>query len=290
MKSGRPTLAIGAVVVAAVGLLAQKAAGAPVSALAVQGAALALGGAVAGGLALSGRRPGPRGAMVLAGVAVLALLVTFGDPGGGGAQRWLAIGPVAVQPSMIVLPFMVWGWSRVRAGWGLAGLVGAAALLMAAQPDAAGCGGLLLALIGAGAARRSVSASEGATAVMALAATVWAATRPDDLPAVAHVERVVVEAFKASPLIGIAAALAMIAVPGLIVWRARSATPDDAATIFGLAGLWLGLTAAAVIANYPAPVVGYGASSALGWLASLGICALWTTPDRPRWAISPCRR
>lgn len=277
---------------AAVGLLAQKTAGAAASALAVQAAGLVLGGVFGGLVALSGWKPGPRTAMAVATVAVLALLTTFSDPGSGVAQRWTAIRPVTIQPSVIVLPFVVWGWSRVRAGWGLAGLVGALALLMAAQPDAATCGGLFLAVMGVAIARRSVSASEGATIVVALAGTIWAATRPDDLPVVAHVERVVVAAFAVNPLIGIAAGLAMVVVPGLIGWRARSAKGDATATVVGLTGLWLGLTIAALVANYPVPVVGFGASSAIGWLVSVGLCLRRdaVASHRPGWSTSPRRR
>jgi hypothetical protein len=281
---------IGVAVVAAVGLLAQDAAGAPTSALAVQGVGLAVGGLIGLILALAQWRPGARSATAFAAAAVVAVLITFTDPGSGEAQRWTMIGPVAVQPSLIVLPFVVWGWSAVRAGWGLAGLTAALVLLMASQPDAAACGGLFLALVGIGLARRSVSVSEGATMAAALAATVWAATRPDDLPAVAHVERVVVEAFAASPVIGSAAGLAMAAVPGLIGWRAASASPDGRTTTFGLTGLWLGLTVAALVANYPVPVAGYGASSAIGWLVSVALCGLKGSPRTARWTISPRRR
>ncbi len=287
----RLAIVVGAVIVSGIGLLAQKAAGAPTSALAVQAAGLGLGGLIGGLLALSGWRPGPRAATGFAAVAVMAVLATQTDPGSGEAQRWIAVGSVVLQPSLIVLPFVVWGWSAVRATWGLAGFTGALALLMATQPDAAACGGLCLALVGIAIARRSVSVSEAATVVVALAATLWAATRPDDLPAVAHVERVVVEAFAANPVIGILAGLAVVAVPGLIFWRARWRTGGETGIVFGLAGLWLGLTVAAFVANYPIPVVGYGASSAIGWLVSLGLCLSWPSaaPKTANWAISPRR-
>lgn len=290
MKTGWLGMAIGAVLVAAVGLLAQKAAGAPTSALVVQALGLAVG-VVAGGLiAVSGWRPGPRTAIAFSSVAVLAVLATLADPA-PGVHRWAMIGPVALQPSLILLPIVVWGWSSVRASWALAGPTAALAVLMAAQPDAAACGGLFLALAGVGLARRSVSASEGATLVVALASTVWAATRPDALEAVAHVERVVVEALAANPALGMAAGLALIAVPGLLAWRAWATPQDDAATLFGLTGLWLGVAAASVVANYPVPVVGYGASSAIGWLLSVALAVRRRTGAAPvRFRIDPRRR
>lgn len=287
----RLAIVVGAVIVSGIGLLAQKAAGAPTSALAVQGAGLAIGAVAGVLLALSRWRPGSRAATAFVAIAVMAVLATLTDPGAGSAQRWVAAGPVVLQPSLIVLPFVVWGWSAVRATWGLAGFTGALALLMATQPDAAACGGLCLALFGVAVARRSVSVSEAATVVVALAATLWAATRPDALPAVAHVERVVVEAFAANPVIGILAGLAVAAVPGLILWRARWRTGGETGTMFGLAGLWLDLTVAAFVANSPVPVVGYGASSAIGWLVSLGLCLQRPSaaPKTADWTLSPRR-
>lgn len=290
MTSGRLGVLIVAVVVAAVGLLAQRAAGAPASTLMVQGVGLAIGAVLGVAVAISGWRPGLRTATVFSSVAVFAVLTTLADPA-ASVHRWTMIGPVAVQPSLIVLPFVVWGWSDVRASWALAGLTAALAVLMAAQPDAATCGGLLLALIGVGVARRSVSVSEGATIVVTLAATVWAATRPDDLPAVAHVEQVVIQAFAANPVLGIAAGLALIAVPGLIAWRAQVASGGDAALLLGLTGLWLAVAVASVVANFPVPVVGYGASSVIGWLLSLGLAMRRRTGPAPvNFQISPRRR
>ena len=149
--------------------------------------------------------------------------------------------------------------------------------------SAAAGAGLLLALIGVAAARRSVSIVEGVVLAIAALGLVWAATRPDDLPAVAHVERVVAEAWRANLLIGAAAVAAATAVPGVILWRARSAGRNDVAIVGGLAGLWLGLAIAAVLANYPSPVVGYSASAVIGWLISLGLCGgRWTLSDIAR--------
>jgi hypothetical protein len=287
---GLGMLLIGVIVVTGLGITAQGSAGAPTSAMMVQAAAGLAGLVIAIVLALTGWRPGLRGATAIAAVAVFAVLTTLADPA-GGVHRWTMIGPVAVQPSLIVLPFVVWGWSGVRSSWALAGLTAAVAVLMAAQPDAAACGGLFLGLVGVAIARRSVSASEGATMAVALAATVWAATRPDDLPAVAYVERVVFEAFAANPVMGVIAGLAVVAIPGLIGWRAWSKRPEDAALLFGLTGLWVALTVAAFVGNYPVPVVGYGASSLLGWLVSLGLAARKTAASSPaRFAISPRRR
>jgi hypothetical protein len=274
-----------AVVTAGIGLIAIRTAGGPTSALMVQTGALVIGGLIAAGLALNPWRPGPKGAAVVIGLCLALVFATLGD-GGPGVHRWIALGPVMVQPASIVLPFVVWALATARANWWAGALAGAFALVLAVQPDAASATGLLLALLARGGMKRRLAAQDVTALLMAAMAAVWTWTRVDTLPAVAHVERVVPEAFAAHPLIGVAAGAALILSPLPFVLKAWKGT--DRVLAAGLAGLWIGLVAGNLCGNYPAPVVGYGASLAIGWLASLGLCLSRPRPaPAPKWTISP---
>ncbi|HEX8470777.1 MAG TPA: FtsW/RodA/SpoVE family cell cycle protein [Brevundimonas sp.] len=281
-----------AVVTAVVGLFAIRLAGAPNSAPIVQSAALGLGALIAMGLALNPWRPGPKGAATLIGVALILVFATLGDES-AGVHRWIAVGPVVLQPASIVLPFVVWAVAVTRTNWWGGALTGAFALVLGIQPDAASATALLLALAALAFVRRKVTAPDATALLMALAATVWAWTRVDPLPAVAYVERVVPTAFAANPVTGIAAGLVLFLLPlpfllRVIAARAQGRTEDHAVAL-ALCGIWIGLILANLFGNYPAPVVGYGASLVIGWLASLGLCLQRPRPSQasPGWTISP---
>jgi hypothetical protein len=272
-------------ITAAVGLVAINLAGAPTSALIVQAGALIVGALIAVGLAFNPWRPGPKGAAILIGAALAATFATLGDAG-PGVHRWVTVGPVVLQPASVVLPFVVWALAVARTNWWGGALAGAFALILAIQPDAASATALLLALVALAVVRGRLAAPDVTALLMALAATVWSWTRVDSLPAVAHVERVVPEAFAASPAVGIAAGLLLVLLPAPFLLRASG--NGERAVAAGLAGLWIGLVAGNLFGNYPAPVVGYGASLVVGWLASAGLCLSRSRPaPAPQWTITP---
>ena len=256
------------VMTAAVGLAAIGTAGGPRSALIVQSCALAFGLAAAWG-ASGLPAPGGRsaaGVLALALAAVAATLLV--GPGLEGVHRWLAAGPVLLHTMAVILPFVVWAYGSAPSGWlptaGIVGLV----LLMALQPDGASLLGLSFALIGRLLATRPINLPTALAAVTAAAATVWIWTQPDPLPAVPHVERVVVTAWKAVPALGAAAGVLLLALPLSILVAGRG---RPSPLVWSLVGLWAGLVLANLVGNYPAPVIGYSASLAIGWLASLGL-------------------
>lgn len=280
------------VVTALVGLIAIRLAGAPASALIVQAGALLVGALIAVGLAFNPWRPGPKGAAAVVGVGLALLFATLGDAG-PGVHRWIAVGPVVLQPASIVLPFVIWALAVARTNWWAGALTGAFALVLAIQPDAASATALLTALLALAAVRGRVAAPDVTALLMALAATVWSWTRVDPLPAVAHVERVVPAAFAANSVVGLAAGLMLILLPAPFALRASGGTEGGAerALAAGLSGLWIGLVAGNLFGNYPAPIVGYGASLVVGWLASLGLVLSRARPaSAPRWTIVPRAR
>jgi hypothetical protein len=281
-----------AVVTAIVGLIAIQLVGGPTSALIVQAGALVVGALIAVGLAFNPWQPGPKGAAVLIGLCLALLFATLGDAG-SGVHRWIAAGPIVLQPASIVLPFVVWSVAVARTNWWAGALTGALALVLAIQPDAASATALLLALIALAVVRGRVAAPDVTALLMALAAAVWSWTRVDPLPAVAHVERIVPEAFAVNPLVGVAAGLILILLPLPFVVRASTGgeRAPTAGLAAGLTGLWVGLVAGNLFGNYPAPVVGYGASLVVGWLASLGLILSHPRPaPAPQWAIHPRAR
>lgn len=259
MIDSRRLGAVCAVAGVALGLGYLAAAGAPVRYLALNLAALAIGLAL---LAPAARARMGEGAVVAMAVALAA--ATLAGDAVDGAVRWLRLGGVAVQPSLILLPAMIALYARHRTPLAGAAMIAAAGVL-AMQPDRAMAGMLALSL----AAVALVARDRRTLVPLGAAAAGFAVTlaRPDDLPAVPYVDRILFTAFDLHPLAGAAVlgGSALLLLPAAVGWRAGDERTVHAA--FG--AMWLAGIAAAALGNYPTPVVGYGGSAIIGYLLSL---------------------
>ena len=256
MQRPRRLGALAAIAATGLGLAVMAAAGAPRAYLIVNLAALVIGLAL---LALLQRnRVTGGGWLMLAAAAGLLATAVFGTTT-EGATRWVRIGVVSIQPSLVLLPLMLMAVARVRdTASTLAMLV--TALALALQPDRAMAGALL-----AGLAALALTNRDRRVALALAAALIGFAVtlaRPDTLAPTAFVEQVYASAFGFSALAGLAllAGSALLLLPLLALDRAS-------ATVF--AALWLAILAAAVIGNYPTPLLGYGGSGIIGYLLCL---------------------
>ncbi len=249
------------------GLAYMSAAGAPSRNLLVNLAALVLGATLWLALGPVARsRLAGAGAMILALAVPLLLTATFGVPA-DGAARWVSVGPLSLQISLIVLPVMLVLYARRPDATGTAGML-AAALALALQPDRAMAGVLLVGLI------PLAFAPSSRLPILAIAASVlafgWTLLTPDALPAVPYVDHILYTAFDIHPLAGAAVltGAGLLVMPALIAAR-KGAGERPALLAFG--GCWLGVVVAAALGNYPTPLVGYGGSAVLGYLLSVAL-------------------
>lgn len=259
------------------GLAHLWAAGAPLRHLAMNGGALALGLFLAAGIAGT-RSPGPlaRGVTGLALGGVLLFTALFGVSAGGVA-RWVSIGGLLLQPSLILVPVLALEFARRRDGLSTLAIA-VAALALALQPDRAMAGALA-----AGIAALAIVRPERnvlIALVAALAGLTATLLRADPSPAVPFVDQIFYSSFAVHPLAGLAvvggAALMLVpAIAGLV------ADPQNRATYAAFGAVWLAVIAAAALGNYPTPLVGYGGSAIVGYL--LGLTAL---PRRDRIAAA----
>ncbi|MFN4288846.1 MAG: FtsW/RodA/SpoVE family cell cycle protein [Brevundimonas sp.] len=263
--------ALGTAVAIGLGLVVQHRLGAPGSAMVIQAAAAGLGALLALGIARA-RLPGReavRASVLIVLLVIMALPLVFG-PELAGARRWLQLGPVSTQPSMILLPVVIWLAAAGRASPVSSLLVLAHGAVLALQFDAAALTGLTLAWAASRALCPQRDALHGwlvSAALLALSVHAW--IRPDDLPSVAYVEQVLPGAWQAGAVTGAMASLAAVLVVAMFAVPERK----DRALVAGLAAFYTGLVGAALIGNYPLPVVGLGASLVLGWLIALGLAA-----------------
>ncbi len=203
--------------------------------------------------------PTARPLLLLGSAAALLATALFGSAA-EGATRWVVVGGLSLQPSLILLPALLLAHVAKPSRWSSLA-VALAALAMALQPDRS-LAAALVAVTLIDAAFRSTHAA-WATAAIPLLALAVTFVRPDNLPAVAHVDQILWTSFVAQPLAAIAVwtgTLLMFA-PAVVLWR-RGMTAEMAS----FTALWACLVASAMLHNYPTPLVGYGASCILGYL------------------------
>ena len=182
-----------------------------------------------------------------------------------GAARWVALGGLAIQPSLILLPVMLIAFCRTRSVLATAGIIAAAAA-MALQPDRAMAGMLVLCLAALLVIRRDRHV------VVALAASIagFAATlaRADTLPAAPYVDQILYSPFNLHVGTGLAVlgGSVLLLVPAIVGWNRDV---ENRATYAAFGAVWFAAIMAAALGNYPTPIVGYGGSAIIGYALSL---------------------
>ena len=196
----------------------------------------------------------------------LALMATalFGVSG-EGATRWAKLGPILIQPSLILLPMLVVLLARTREPLAMAGAL-LAAVALAIQPDRAMAGALAASLAALALWKRDLWSAAGLLGAIACFAVTL--LRPDALPAMPYVDGILYSAFGVHPLAGIAVVggAALLLVPAISGWGQGH---RHASVLFGT--IWFAIIAAAALGNYPTPLVGYGGSAVIGYLLSLSV-------------------
>lgn len=265
LRGMRATAVLCGVFATTLGLAYMAAGGAPASYLMMNSAALALGFVMFCFLALADRRGHlPAGPVnLLLGLALLA--VSLWGVTAGGVTRWIALGPLVLQPGMVIVPLMAVLFALSRDRLSLAG-VSVAALALALQPDRGMAGGLAAGLTVLAFIRPDrTTLAAAAAAVIGLGA---ALAQADPSPAMPFVDQILYSSFAIHPLAGAAVVLgsALLVLPALAAGRVNG-IERAACAVFG--AVWAAIILAAALGNYPTPLVGYGGSAILGYMLSL---------------------
>ncbi|MDP8913261.1 MAG: hypothetical protein M3N39_06770, partial [Pseudomonadota bacterium] len=263
------------------GLFYLASAGAPSRYLAMNGAAFLIGFAA---LAVADRLANAfsawRPVVVLGSAAALVATSLLGQQLEGVA-RWVRVGSLSVQPSLILLPIMILAFARARSWLSTAGIVAAAAGL-AIQPDRAMGGVLAAGLIALAVLRPDrMTFTAAAAAVAGFAVTL---VRPDQLPAASpYVDQILYSAFDVHFLAGVSVlgGSVLLVAPAIAGWVRDTADR----TVYAVLGVtWLMTILAAALGNYPTPLVGYGGSAIIGYLlclVALPKTAVISSGDKP---------
>ena len=270
MRAIRLLTAVQATACLGVSLAAIAAAGAGRNALVVQ----TLSAVIALGLALVvmrfWRRAGWRLWSLMAACALALVWTLMTGVTLEGARRWLALGPVLLHTASLALPLAAWAFARGFDDRRVAPIAAGVSLVLLYQQDAASALAWALAVGAATLIQRPRQVVPWAVVAVAALLAYAAWVEPDTLPAVPYVEGLLRTSFDASPVLGVLAGILMFSLPApFLLVAARQ--PNRRAEALALAALWTGWIAANMFANYPAPVMGYGAAPILAWGLSVGL-------------------
>lgn len=270
MAEGRPsrtpvvaTLAAGIVAVA-IGMTVMALGGAPQTYLLVNGGALVVGMVAAAALAfvpLDWRWPSLAAALALLATAIWGVELE-------GIHRWAMLGPLRIQPALILLPLLSCSYARCPDSLLLGASMVIAAVAVALQPDSSMA--LTMAVIGCNMLTALRNRRTIAVAAAAVIAFLTALLRGGDLPPVRFVEQVIVDGLmRGGPLIGglLILGILVILAPILLAGR-RLAMPQQRALMM-FVQVWGMLLVASVIGPYPTPLLGYGASAIIGYFLAI---------------------
>lgn len=270
----RLTMFCGAVAVL-LGLSYLWAAGAPPQYFVINVLACFIGLAVYAMVRLAGSSDGHCEVTIIVLTGLLVLSTVVGSTV-EGATRWIKLGPLFVQPSLILLPPLIVAFARRITPLSTLAVV-VATITVASQPDRAmvAVAFIGLAVIAATRAGRSTLFAAG-VAALGLAYTFVV---PDNLPAAPYVDGILYSSFSVHPLAGAAVwtGSLLLIVPALVGWFVDR---EERASYLTFGAVWATALVAAGLGNYPTPLVGYGGSAILGYV--LGVAALPRTIENRR--------
>jgi hypothetical protein len=226
---------------------------------------------------VAARRPSrPPGALVGV-LLVMALAATLVGAGLDEVHRWIGAGPVRVNVSMLIAPWLLVAVGRLAERgrvWEAVALASAVQLLHVAQPDAAQAAAFavgVVVMLGPVAAASRVSALVGVVVSSLLA--VAAFMRPDSLDPVPDVEGivgVVGGAFPGGTVLAVAA-LALLVMPlARACVAARAAGPHvSLPQLMALTAYLVAVLVMPVFLHVPVIVMGYGVSTVLAYASIL---------------------
>ncbi|MFL6521440.1 MAG: hypothetical protein ACJ8NS_14560 [Chthoniobacterales bacterium] len=212
---------------------------------------------------------------VILGVAFVAVAATFLAPSQSGVHRWIDAGPLHINIASLLLPAAIVAlafcgiWSRT----GLA-FVAAIAALLVLQPDASQATSFLVAVIILFAGSTASRARRIIAVAIAVLVAVISWSRPDPLQPVPEVEGIFRLALSVSPVLALAAAIALAATSFSPLCLRNTFDSSRGIAALALTGYFISAALCPAFGAFPVPLVGLGMSFPVGsWLGVALLCA-----------------
>ncbi len=208
-----------------------------------------------------------RGTFIL--ISLLLLILTLISPGMNGVHRWVSVGIIKFNVSFIVLPIMIvelWKMSQIKGLRFTAVITVAISTLLAIQPDASQLTGfaipMMVMLCSKADKQRLRTFIVGILTILIIFSWMFL----DNLPAVAHVERIVSLLANMGLMwliIGIIS-LAILPIPFILFPPKSLKLPSICVGLY-----FIIILVSTLFGNFPVPLMGYGISPIIGYYISI---------------------
>jgi hypothetical protein len=197
---------------------------------------------------------------------VVLLALTFNRSGMMGVHRWISIGPVKLNVSMVFMPatiILLWELLKVKAWWFAMSMTVIISLLLFIQPDASQLTGfaipMMIMLCSKTNKKVPRSIIVGALSILVIISWIYL----DGLPPVAYVEGIVSLVASMGQIwlvLGIIS-LALLPMPFILFPPRKLKLPSVCIGLY-----FIIIILSTLFGNFPVPLMGYGISPIIGYI------------------------
>lgn len=198
-------------------------------------------------------------------ISLLLITLTYMCPGINGVHRWVSIGIIKFNVSMIVLPVIIialWKLHQIKSLWFTITIIIAIAILLAIQPDASELTGFAIPMMVMLCSRTDKKLLRAFTMGILSILVILSWVFLDNLPPVAYVERIV-SLLSNMGLIWLVfgiISLVILPVPFIFFSLKNLKLPS-----IGVGLYFLIILVSTLVGNFPVPLMGYGISPIIGY-------------------------
>lgn len=198
-------------------------------------------------------------------ISLLLIILTYMGPSINGVHRWISIGIIKFNVSMIVLPVIIvalWNLHQIKTLWFTITIIIAISILLAVQPDASELTGFaipMMVMLCSRSDKKILRASiMGILSILVILSWVFL----DNLPPVAYVERILSLSSNMGLVWLSLGIISLVILPAPFIFF----SPKNLKLPSICVGLYfIIIIISTLVGNFPVPLMGYGISPIIGY-------------------------
>nr|WP_243425659.1 cell division protein [Clostridium paridis] len=198
-------------------------------------------------------------------ISMLLIILTYMGQSINGVHRWVSIGFIKFNVSMMVLPLVIialWSLHEIKSLWVTITIIIAIAILLAIQPDASEVTGFSIPMVVMLCSRSDKKVLRVSTIGILSILVVLSWVFLDNLPPVAYVERIVSLLSNMGLIWLVFGIISLVILPAPFIFFSpkNSELPSISVGLY-----FVIILISTLVGNFPVPLMGYGISPIIGY-------------------------